>query len=71
MPVDMKGYKVAHGNCVYKCLQVEPLWGGDYVAPGEVSRPESLRVSIIDHDGYFSIIEDQANQFVFLRDREK
>ena len=66
MPVNMKGFKVVHGNQAYKCLQVEPLWGPDEVARGELNKPAYLRVSIIDHDGYFAVIEDYANQFAFL-----
>lgn len=68
MPIDMKGYKVIHENRVYKCLQVEPLWGCDGVKEGELDRPERLRVSIIDHDGYFAAIEDYAKCFAFLKD---
>lgn len=71
MPIDMKGYKVVHGNHAYKCLTAEPIWGDRYIDPGEIYRPEILRVCIIDHDGYFAIIEDHANQFAFLRDGEK
>jgi hypothetical protein len=68
MPVNMIGYKVAHDNCVYKCLQVEPLWGPNGIHDGEMDRPEHLRVAIIDHDGYFAVIDDFANQFVFMKD---
>lgn len=70
MPVNMSGYKVVHGNHAYKCLQVEPLWGPDGVKQGQLDKPEYLRVAIIDHDGYFAVIEDYANQFAFLKDNE-
>jgi hypothetical protein len=68
MPVNMIGYKVVYGSNAYKCLQVEPLWGPNEIKPGELDKPDLLRVAIIDHDGYFAVIEDHANQFAFLKD---
>ena len=70
MPVDMKGYKVVYGSHAYKCLMVETIWDHGYqsVEEGVIERPWKLRVSIIDHDGYFGVIENYANQFAFLKE---
>lgn len=69
MPVDMKGFKVVYGNQAYTCLQVEPLWTGRGLDENHIDRPMSLRVSAIDHDARFMVIEDEADCFSFLKEK--
>ena len=68
MPVDMKGWKVVYENHAYKCLQVEPIWNGKGCDSHGFERPDILRVSVIDHDARFMVIENYASQFAFLKE---
>lgn len=69
MPIDMRGYKVVHGNYAYKCLYVEPTWEySDDWCLGEIRYPEELRVTFIDHNVKIAQIEDYADKFVFIKE---
>lgn len=66
--IDMKGYKVLYGNYAYKCLAVDPIMDSSDGREGTLERPAYLEVHLIDHDGFYAVIRNYANQFVFVKD---
>lgn len=67
MPIDMRGWSVVYENQVYRCLTVEPVCNGDRNDKG-FERPVHLRVTVIDHEARFLIIENYETRFQFLRE---
>ena len=71
MPVNVEGYKVVYGDKAYKCFTIEPIWDyGDGAAKDGIQKPWKLRVSIIDHDARFAVIEDYYQYFAFVKEGE-
>lgn len=68
MPINMIGWSVVYENQVYKCLLVEPIFDGSGRDKDGFERPVTLRVSVIDHDANFIIIDHYASRFKFLRE---
>lgn len=72
MPVDVKGYKVIYGDRAYRCLQVEPYWDASVENPQDgIQKPWRLRVSIIDHESHFVVIDDYYEYFAFVKEATK
>jgi hypothetical protein len=69
MPVDVRGYKVVYGDKAYKAMTVEPIWdyGEDKPQDG-IHKPWRLRVSIIDHESRFAVIDDYYEYFAFVKE---
>ena len=72
MPVDIRGYKVIYGDSAYKALNVEPIFDASTDNPQDgIQKPWRLRVSIIDHDSHFAIIDDYYEYFAFVKEATK
>lgn len=71
MPVNIDGYRVVYGDHAYKALMIEPIWDHDGTARDGIQKPWKLRVSIIDHDSHFVVIEDYAEYFAFIKEGTK
>lgn len=72
MPIDIRGYKVIYGDHAYKALTVEPIWDADCNNPPDgIQKPWRLRVSIIDHDSRFVVIDDYYKYFAFVKEVTK
>ena len=71
MPVDIRGYKVVYGDHAYKAIAVDPIFEYTETAQDGIQKPWKLRVSIIDHDSHFAVIEDYYEYFAFLKEETK
>lgn len=68
MPINMIGWSVVYENQVYRCLQVEPTFGGGGRDGKGFETPVTLRVAVIDHEAKILYIENYASRFSFLRE---
>ena len=68
--IDMKGYRVVHGNQVYDCLYAEPIWG-DAMGPEDCCKyPKDLQLWVVDHSAKLAVITDSHSMFRFFKEGE-
>jgi hypothetical protein len=68
--IDMRGYRVAHGNQVYDCLRAEPIWGEGRSLLDSCVYPQDLQVWVIDHSAKLAVITDAHSMFRFFKESE-
>lgn len=66
--INMIGWSVVYENQVYRCLMVEPIYGGGGRDEHGFERPAHLRVHVIDHEARFLTIDNYETRFQFLRE---